>query len=136
MSQLFSPEWTQELATLWNKDLQMREDLGSIEFSACVGFGMISEQTPRVAMHIEDGIVHQVEVFQRQALDWDVRADEDDWRDWLEHGFGLERLGVMTSSGRLQFMQGEHRKMLRNQAMARSFLRVFELMARVKTTDP
>lgn len=133
MSQLFSPEWTKELAALWNKDRQIQEDLGSIEFNSTVGFGMLSEEAPRVVMDIQEGAVQRVAVYEEGEIDWDLRAEEDDWRDWLTHGFGLERIGVMTASGRLRFLRGDHRKMLRTQEMARSFLRVFELMGRVKT---
>ena len=133
MSKLFSPQWTQELAELWNRDPKMVLDLSSIGFDAHIGFGFLGENGARISFLVSDGKVEQIAPTAGDKLDWDLRADEMDWKQWFREGLGLPKLAVATSSGRLQFVSGDYRRMLRTPNMARPFLRVFELMMQIQT---
>jgi len=132
MPALFSAEWTKELAQLWNADKQMLEDLGKISFDSTIGFGFINETNPRAVLHVRKGKVEEVAGFQGEPLEWDLRAASSDWRTWLREGFGLPKLGVATATGKLKFLHGNYRQMVRTPSMARPFLRVFELMGQIK----
>lgn len=133
MSALFSPEWMKELAQLWNGDKHMLEDLGKINFDSTIGFGFIDEPTPRTVLLVRKGKIEQYAPFQGEELEWDLRATASDWKSWLKDGFGLPKLGVATATGKLKFLKGNYRQMVRTPSMARPFLRVFELMSKIKT---
>ncbi len=133
MSTLFSQEWIKELADLWNGDSQMLEDLSKISFDSTIGFGVIDEASPRCTLVVRSGRVEQCSPYNGEALEWDLRATEGDWKTWLKEGFGLPKLGVATATGKLKFVTGNYRQMVRTPSMARPFLRVFELMSRIKT---
>jgi hypothetical protein len=62
-----------------------------------------------------------------------LRASLDSWKEWIEKGFGLTRLGVAVATGKLKFLTGDYRRMLHTPSMAGPFLRSFELMQEVKT---
>ena len=133
MSKLFSQQWSQDLASLWNKDKQMLGDLTAISFSGTIGFGILEETIPRITFGVEDGRVETVSLHEGDELDWDLRASEEDWKLWLREGFGLDKLAVASAGGRLKFLAGDYRRMIRTQEMSRPFLRVLQLMAKVKT---
>ena len=99
MATLFSEPWMQALADAWNADQAMRADLGEHAFDACIGFGY--KDQPRAAGYLEvrSGRVVHAGAYSGQALDWDLRAAQDDWRLWLTEGFGLKRLGFTTATG-------------------------------------
>jgi hypothetical protein len=133
MSRIFTKQWSDELANLWNKDKEMVSDLSAIGFRANIGFGMIHEVLPRILFAVNDGKVEVVTTETDTELDWDLRASEEHWQDWAKGGFGLHKLGVATTNGELRFLAGDYRRMIRNQQMAGPFLRLFDLMTKLKS---
>lgn len=133
MTAVFSAPWMNDLASAWNGDPKMVDDLRRVGFDAGIAFGFIGEDRPRGFMEVRQGQVLKAGAYIGQELDWDLRAKPEDWRLWLTEGFGLKRLGFTTATGRLRFVTGNYRQMVRNPALARPFLHIFELMADIET---
>ncbi len=133
MSKIFSDEWMKSFSDLWNADKEMVENLSEAGFNSIVGFGCTGDDKPVGIVEVKDGRVMYAGEFQGQKLDWDMRADVDAWQEWLTEGFGFDKLGVSVSTGKLSFVEGDYRQMIRHPNMARPFLRHFELMGQLKT---
>jgi len=136
MHTLFSTIWMEALAAAWNADDKMLHNLTENGFDAEIGFGFIGADRPIGYLKISGGAVVLAGLYGHQTLDWDLRASPENWRLWLTEGFGLKRLGFTTATGKLRFVTGNYRQMVRNPSLARPFLRVFELMAAVDTDWP
>ncbi|WP_126456474.1 SCP-2 sterol transfer family protein [Sulfuriflexus mobilis] len=133
MAKLFSDEWMKSFAKLWNADRDMVENLSEAGFSSSIGFGCVGDKKPVGIVEVKEGRVVYAGEFQGQALDWDLRAEVDAWKEWLTEGFGFDKLGVSISTGKLSFVAGDYRQMIRYPNMAKPFLRHFELMGKLKT---
>lgn len=133
MARLFSDEWMKSFAELWNADKEMLENLAENGFKSTIGFGCSGDEKPVGIVEVNNGRVIYAGSFQGQRLDWDMRADVDAWKEWLTEGFGFDKLGVSVSSGKLSFVTGDYRQMIRYPNMAKPFLRHFELMGKLKT---
>jgi hypothetical protein len=123
----------QEFSRAWNANDEIVNNLSNAGFSAIVGFGYPDEQTPRGVIQVHNGKVSFAGNYSDEKLDWDMRADIEDWRTWLTEGFGIARLGVSVASGKLKFLKGDYRSMIRNPKLASPFLKHFELMGGIKT---
>jgi len=133
MTKIFSDSWMQAFASEWNKDKEMIEKLSEAGFTSIIAFGYTGDDIPQGIVEVKNGEIIYAGDFQSQHLDWDLRADMDAWKEWLTEGFGFNKLGVAVSSGKLQFVTGDYRQMIRNPNMAGPFLRHFELMAKLDT---
>jgi len=133
MAKIFSDTWMQAFAKLWNADKEMIEKLSEANFTAVIGFGFTRDDMPVGIVEVKDGAIIYAGDFKSQTIDWDIRANMDAWEEWLTKGFGFNKLGVAVSSGKLQFLAGDYRQMIRNPNMAGPFLRHFELMEKLDT---
>lgn len=133
MAKLFSEKWMSEFAELWNSDEDMVNNLGKAGFSASIGFGYKNDEQPTGVVEVANGRVVYAGGPNGQGPDWDLRADIADWKEWITGGFGLDKLGISVSSGKLDFESGDYRRMIRNPDLATPFLRHFELMSKLKT---
>lgn len=133
MNKLFSKAWMEAYAQDWNRDEDMARALADAHFDGVIGYGYIGEDKPRGVVHVVNGNVVYAGAHNAEALDWDLRARLEDWEDWLTKGFGIAKLGISVSAGKLKFLKGDYRRMVRNPALAGPFLRNFEVMARVHT---
>lgn len=133
MAKIFSQSWMQGFADAWNADGEMVDNLAAAGFSSTIGFGFAGDREPVGVVQTSNGKVVYAGDFNGQLLDWDLRAEMGAWQEWLTKGFGLEKLGVSVSSGKLQFKKGDYRQMIRKPNMAKPFLRHFELMKGLDT---
>lgn len=133
MAKIFSDEWMKDFAKLWNADEDMIENLNQAGFTAIIGFGCKEDNKPCGVVEVTNGRIAYAGKYNNQTVDWDMRADLADWKEWISKGFGLDKLGVSVSSGRLKFATGDYRQMIRSPNLARPFLRHFELMSQLKT---
>ncbi|MDM8560147.1 SCP-2 sterol transfer family protein [Candidatus Parabeggiatoa sp. HSG14] len=133
MSNLFSETWMKEFATFWNADKEIAQNLNGQRFNAKVGYGFLNANHPIGLLVILHGKVKDAELYRGQNLDWDLRADIEDWQSWLREGLGLARLGFVVAHEKLQFQTGDYRKILRTPRLATAFLRSFDLMSKVTT---
>ena len=133
MAKIFSTDWMQNFAEAWNADSAMIDNLAAAGFTSTIGFGCSEDEQAVGVIKVENGRVTYAGDYQGQHLDWDMRADVEAWQEWISDGFGFEKLGVAVSSGKLKFLVGDYRKMIRNPNMAKPFLRHFELMQGLDT---
>ena len=133
MAQLFSTDWVIQFSKLWNADEEMDNYFFNIGFDAVISYGLLDEDKPRIVLLVEEGKVITAGQYTNQELNWDLRASQDSWREWIEQGFGVLKLGTVVASGKLKFQTGDYHRMIRNPILAKAFLRHFELMSRVKT---
>ena len=133
MSVIFSQDWMEAFGNAWNKDAKMVESLAKADFSTIIGFGYSNEDKARGAIEVLQGKVASSGSYNGQVLSWDLRASIADWEEWLTKGFGLAKLGVAVSSGRLKFNCGDYRQMIRKPELASPFLHHFEIMASIPT---
>lgn len=134
MAQLFSDAWMKQFAKAWNNDPKMVMPLANAQFSSNVAYGFTGEEKPRGIIVIKNGKVEHAGLYADEPLNWDLRASFENWRIWLESGFGLSRLGPAVAMGKLKFVTGDYRKMIRNPATSAPFLRHFVIMSEIKTT--
>ena len=133
MAKIFSDSWMKAFASIWNDDKEMVDKLFMADFSSTIGFGYSGDDAPVGIVQVQKGVIMYAGDYKNQPLDWDLRADMEAWKEWLTEGFGFNKLGVVVSSGKLQFLSGDYRQMIRNPNMAGPFLRHFELMAQLDT---
>lgn len=133
MSVIFSQEWMAAFANAWNKDAKMVSTLSKASFSTVIGFGFSDEDRPRGVIEVLQGKVATSGTYAGQTLSWDLRASLADWEEWLTKGFGLAKLGVAVSTGRLKFKTGDYRQMIRKPELASPFLHHFEIMSTIPT---
>ena len=133
MATLFTDKWMEQFGKAWNSDKEMVANLASIGFDSNIGYGLIGEPHPRGVLIVQAGQVTFAGAYTTQALNWDLRANLEDWKTWIEKGFVLARLGITVATGKLKFVVGDYRRMLRTPSMAGPFLHSFELMSKVKT---
>ncbi len=133
MSIVFSDEWMKQLAEGWNADKLIVNPLADINFNAQIAYGFINEKKPRGLIVVDQGKVVRSGRYANEVLDWDLRATKSNWQEWLSNGFGLAQLGPAVAMGKLKFVQGDYRQMIRNLAMSRPFLRHFVIMSKLDT---
>ena len=131
MDGLFSREWVEQFAAKWNADPDMVNPLNAIGVNAIVAFGYMNAEHPAILLEITDGKVQKAGLYNPKTnpvIDWDLRATPEQWLAWKKSPLTLSKLGVTVSSGQLQFLKGDYRKMIRNPNMATAFLRCFNLL--------
>ena len=134
MNDFLSTNWIQELASAWNNEPTIVDSLAKAHFTAKVGYGIIGEKKARCYIQIENGIIINSNAYTNQILEWDLRASTNNWRKWLEEdGFGLSNMGPAVALGRLKFVEGDYRSMIKNPKLAVPFLQHFDLMSNIPT---
>jgi hypothetical protein len=132
MSELFAAPWMQAYKEAWNLNKQITESLAEINFSSVIAYGLIGDDNPLGVLTVENGIATDGGEFSGQALNWDIRADENLWNQWLESPPNMTKIGVAYTTRRMQFKKGDYASMLREPRMAGPFIKSFEVMAQVK----
>lgn len=110
MNELFSTAWMTALQNAWNREPHVYAPLEKAGFSSRIAYGFKGEETPRGMIVIDNGKVTTAGAYDGAALDWDLRATPENWRGWLEKGFGLARLGTAVATKQLEFRVGNYRR--------------------------
>lgn len=134
MSKLFSEQWISALGEAWNNDLHIVDPLHKASFSSKISYGFIGNKNPECLLDIVNGKIIAAGLYNGESVDWDLRADPQNWEKWVTKGFGLTKLGPAVATRTLQFAQGDYRQMIRNPLLSRPFLRHFVLMTKLNTT--
>ena len=134
MAILFSEAWMKQFAKAWNSEKKMVVPLGNINFSSNIGYGFDGNDNPSGVLIVEKGKVVRSGTYSNEELNWYLRATQENWRIWIESGFGLSRLGPAVTMGKLKFVIGDYRKMIRSPSMSAPFLRHFVIMSEMKTS--
>jgi len=133
MSDLFSEAWIKSLGDAWNNDPQIVDPLKKAGFASTISYGFIGDDKPKCLLNIINGEIVSATLYNGEAIDWDLRADRQNWEKWISKGFGLTKLGPAVATRTLQFAQGDYRQMIRNPLLSRPFLRHFVLMTNITT---
>lgn len=129
MSELFSKEWGQAYKNAWNEDGEITSTLRKAGFNSVVAFGLNDEEDPRFVMTIEDGLVTSVNDQPEDAIDWDIRATEEDWLSLIAKPPGLMKLGIAYTSRKIRFKKGDYATMVKDPSLAGAFVKSFGLMS-------
>ncbi len=130
MSELFSDCWMKKFQQEWNRDRELTSALADIQFNTTIGYGFPDESKPRVAITIREGRIIYAGPYTGETLNWDLRAREKHWQQWLQQEIGNASVGLAYSTGKLKFLVGDFRQLLKNPDLHRPFVRSFSVMGR------
>lgn len=131
MTELFSPEWMQAYKDRWNAEPELAEALAKIHFNSAIGYGCKGEDKPKGILIVKDGRAVEVTIDRGQELNWDLRADLQDWEKWLKNGLNTLGLSAAYLQGKLKFEVGDYSAMIKDPRMVGPFLKSFSVMGRV-----
>ncbi len=128
---LFDNLWMSRYKDEWNKDPYLARHLSEISFSSVIGYGFPDEDKPRGCIVIKNGYVTEAGHYDNQQLNWDLRAKEGHWKEWINREVGSTGLGLAYSTGKLKFVEGDYKSMIKNPTIASPFIKSFSAMGRV-----
>jgi hypothetical protein len=131
MTDLFSAQWMNAFSTQWNAEPDLSDALAKIDFNSVIGYGFITDKTPKGVLIVSGGKVIHSGTYQGEALNWDLRADLQDWEQWSNTGLNMMGLGMAYMSRKLQFWVGDYGAMIKDPRMASPFIKSFSVMSRV-----
>lgn len=130
MNSVFTADWARAYAEEWNRDSAFVQTLAEAGFSGRVAYGVPDESQPRVCLDVRNGKAVVVKPKPNELSDWDLRANDEQWRQWLSQPPGLFALGIAFTGRGLQFRSGDYPSMIKNPPIAGSFVHSFVLMSR------
>jgi len=131
MIELFSDEWINKLKDLWNNDPEVSDKLAEINFCSTITCGFKNEDKPRCVFVIENGKSISAGLYNSESADWDMRADEKNWKKWAEKPLNMASMGFAFTTGKLKFEKGDFKAMIKNPSMAIPFVKSFGLMGKI-----
>jgi putative sterol carrier protein len=131
MSDLFSDEWMKKFQQEWNNEADLSDALAKIEFTSVIGYGFKGDAQAKGYINVENGKVTAAGIYDGQNLNWDMRADEDNWNKWFSKSLGMTGLGMAVTTGKLKFISGDFKAMIKDPRMATPFVKSFSVMGRV-----
>jgi len=133
MAELFSDEWMKGFMEEWNKESELVEALAKIDFSSTICYGFKGEDDPRGFLKVEKGKCIDAGSWSSGEMNWDLRADAENWKKWFEKGIGMGGLGMAYTTGKLKFKVGDYKAMIKDPRMAAPFIKSFSVMGKVGT---
>jgi putative sterol carrier protein len=131
MAELFSEEWMNQLKDAWNADPEVSGKLAEIGFSSVISCGFKDEAQPRGVFVVENGKCVRAGRYASEQPNWDMRADKKDWMKWIEKGLGMAGMGMAFTTGKLKFLKGDFKAMIKDPRMAGPFVKSFALMGQI-----
>ncbi len=131
MADLFSADWMNAFKDIWNADPELKDALAEIEFNSVIGYGFPDDDQATGFIKVENGEITEAGAYDGRELNWDIRADEKNWKKWLEKGIGMAGLGSAFTFGKLKFKVGDYKSMLKDPRMAGPFIKSFGAMGKV-----
>lgn len=128
---LFDDTWMKGFQQQWNAEPGLYEALGNINFDSNIGYGFPADDTCTGFISIQNGHCVDAGAYDGRELNWDLRADEKNWQNWLSKEVGMTGLGLAFSTGKLKFKKGDFRTMISDPRMAGPFIKSFSAMGRV-----
>ena len=130
MSELFTEQWMKKFQAEWNRDPELVTPLESINFTSTIGYGFPDEHAPRGCIIVENGLIIDAGSYRGQELNWDLRARQGHWHEWLSREVGNTGFNLAYTTGKLQFIEGDFKIIARNQHMSKPFIKSFSAMSR------
>ena len=129
--ELFSDAWMNELKDAWNAEPEVKDALAAIGFNSVISCGFKDEDQPRGVFVVENGECVRAGDYAGEEMDWDMRADKKDWMKWVAKGIGMTGMGMAFASGKLKFLKGDFKAMIKDPRMAGPFVKSFGLMNKI-----
>jgi putative sterol carrier protein len=133
MAQLFTDEWINALKDTWNATPEVSEKLAEIGFNSVITCGFKDDDAPLCVFVVENGKAVRAGLYDGEEADWDMRAAQKDWDKWTKKPLGMTSMGMAFTTGKLKFVRGDFKAMIKNPSMAGPFVKSFSLM--VDITD-
>ncbi len=130
MAELFSDEWMKSFMEQWNQEPALASALEEIGFASIIAYGFNDEDLPRGVITIENGKAVAASQFDGEALDWDIRCGEAQWKKWISKPPGMMALGMAFTAGKMKFKVGDYGSMLKDPRMTGPFIKSFSVMGR------
>ena len=130
MPELFSSDWAHKYQEVWNSADGIASELAKVGFNSVVAFGVIDEEQPRCVLQIANGVIVSAGPPKGDAINWDLRANMDDWAKLLEKPPGLMKLGLAYTSRKLRFNKGDYAAMIKDPSLSNAFVKCFALMSK------
>lgn len=131
MTDLFSRNWMSRFMDEWNNESELARELAHLKFDSTIAYGFTHEDKPRGVIVVSNGKVTSAGDFNDEPLNWDLRAEPEDWQHWFQNPPGMLVLGMAYSSGKLTFKKGDYASMIKDPRMAGPFVKSFTVMGRV-----
>lgn len=131
MPEIFSPEWMARFQAAWNSEPELVGALEKIGFTSVIAYGLDDEEQPRGVLTVENGRAVAGGAYHGQTLDWDLRANLENWGKWLVKPPGMMALGMAYSARKLKFKVGDYAAMIKDPRMAGPFIKSFSVMGQV-----
>jgi putative sterol carrier protein len=131
MAQLFSNEWINLLKDAWNTEPDVSGKLADINFSSVITCGFKGDDAPLCVFIVEDGIAISAGLYGGEKADWDMRASSQDWAKWMNKPLTMTSMGMAFATGKLKFVKGDFKTMIKNPSMAVPFVKSFGLMTQI-----
>ncbi len=131
MAELFSDEWMKSMLEEWNKDPEVSGKLAEINFCSTIACGFKGDDKPTGVFVVENGIATRAGLYDGEEVNWDMRADKKNWMKWMSKGLGMAGMGMAVTTGKLKFIEGDFKAMIKDPRMANPFVKSFALMGRV-----
>ena len=131
MAELFSDAWMKELMGAWNGEPEVKDKLAEIGFSSVITCGFKDEEQPRGVFVVENGECVSAGSYNGESPNWDMRADRKDWMKWVAKGLGMTGMGMAFTTGKLKFLSGDFKAMIKDPRMAGPFVKSFGLMQKI-----
>ncbi|WP_130472744.1 hypothetical protein, partial [Candidatus Magnetaquicoccus inordinatus] len=89
MADLFSADWMNRFQEEWNKEPELVDTLGKINFNSTIAYGFDGESAPRGVLVVEQGRVVKSGAYNGETMNWDLRATQENWEKWIAKGVGM-----------------------------------------------
>ena len=130
MAELFSEEWMKNFMQAWNSEPDLSDALAKINFNSTIGYGFDDEDNPRGVIQIDNGKAVSAGPYSGEELNWDLRANADNWNKWMSKPPGMVALGMAYTSRKLKFKVGDYGAMIKDPRMAGPFIKSFTAMSK------
>lgn len=129
--ELFSDKWMKKFMDEWNKEHSLSGELKKISFSSTIAYGFDGDEHPRGVINVKNGKAVSAGAFSGEETNWDLRAREETWKDWMQKEMGMMGLGAAYTTRKLKFANGDYKAMIKEPRMAGPFIKSFIVMGRV-----
>jgi len=131
MAALFSADWMNQLKDAWNAEPEVKDKLAEIHFNSVIACGFKDEASPRGVFVVKNGECVSAGAWNGEEANWDMRAERKDWMKWVENGLGMAGMGMAFTTGKLKFLKGDFKAMIKDPRMAGPFVKSFALMKKI-----
>jgi len=128
---LFDTEWMNQFASAWNNEPELSGALEEIGFNSVIGYGFTGEAAPAGVLVVQNGKATSAGAYEGEALNWDIRAKEDQWNKWISKPPGMAGLGMAFTTGKMKFVVGDYGAMVKDPRMAGPFIKSFSVMGQI-----